>query len=107
MSEAKADAREDLRVRQAAKHLRPDPTELVVIPAAQLYELIQRAVNQARTESPVLVDKQDLARQLGCSAAHIDHLRKRGLPTVQVGQVVRFEPGKVLDWLRENGAVGA
>jgi hypothetical protein len=43
-----------------------------------------------------------MAQLLSCSPTHIDHLRKRGLPSVAVGKVVRFEPAKVLDWLREQ-----
>lgn len=74
----------------------------------QLEELIHGAVSAAlalRNSLPVLVDKQDLARQLGCSAKQIDRLRKSGLPWLPVGECVRFEPSKVLDWLREHGAV--
>lgn len=75
---------------------------------AEFQALVGSAVQQAMlsTSAPLLVDKQDLARQLGCSPAHIDHLRKRGLPTVPVGKVVRFEPAKVLEWLRAQ-KVGA
>lgn len=75
--------------------------------ARQLEELVERAVRQALKSgsmAPVLVDKQDLARSLGCSSKHIDHLRQRGLPSVMLGKAVRFEPAKVVDWLREHGA---
>ena len=74
---------------------------------SELEELVARAVRSALssgTAAPALVDRQDLARQLGCSAAHIDHLRKKGLPTVGVGRSVRFEPAKVLAWLRKEEA---
>ncbi|HKO90007.1 MAG TPA: hypothetical protein VJU61_02580 [Polyangiaceae bacterium] len=84
----------------------PD-TRIVVISVEELEKLVVSAVRQAigsRTGGALLVDKQDLARQLSCSAAHIDHLRKRGLPWVPVGQTVRFEPAKVLDWLRQRPA---
>jgi hypothetical protein len=73
---------------------------------AQLQALMSAAVREAMTSgagAPLLVDKQVLARQIGCSAAHIDALRKKGLPTVMVGQAVRFEPARVLDWLRSQG----
>lgn len=82
---------------------------LFTMTRAELEGLVLRAVGVAlslRSTLPVLVDKQDMARQLGCSAAHIDHLRKRGLPTVSVGKVVRFEPAKVLEWLRAQDAAG-
>lgn len=74
---------------------------------SELEELVTRAVRAAQSSGspePALVDKQDLARQLGCSAAHIDHLRKKGLPCVPVGRSVRFEPAKVLAWLRGKEA---
>lgn len=82
--------------------------------SAQLSALIGKAVadalaSNAANDAPsrgeiLLVDKQDLARLLGCSPAHIDHLRKRGMPWVPVGQMVRFEPPNVLAWLREQAA---
>lgn len=69
----------------------------------ELGELIRAAVREEMGHArPLLVDKQQLARQLGCSPAHVDHLRKRGLPTVMLGQAVRFEPGAVLGWLRQQ-----
>lgn len=74
--------------------------------AFELECMVGRAVRQALTETPgpLLVDKQDVARQLNCSPAHVDHLRQRGLPIVKVGGLIRFEPARVLAWLREFGA---
>ena len=68
----------------------------------ELEALVARAVRIALEATPAasLVDKQDMARQLGCSPRHLDHLRKRGLPAVPVGHVVRFEPAKVIAWLK-------
>jgi hypothetical protein len=73
----------------------------------QLSALIATAVTEAlgaHTGGPLLVDKQSLARKIGCSAAHIDNLRKRGLPVVYVGEAVRFEPPAVVEWLRRQGS---
>jgi hypothetical protein len=97
------------------KYLRVAPTAandgpVVTMTRGELEALVSGAVQKALSSGacgPLLVDKQDLARQLRCSAAHIDHLRKRGLPTVMVGQVVRFEPQKVLAWLEARSAEGA
>jgi phage terminase Nu1 subunit (DNA packaging protein) len=50
----------------------------------------------------LLVDRNTLAQQLGCSLSHIDHMRKRGMPELKVGEVVRFEPQAVLDWIRKH-----
>ncbi len=83
------------------------PTEFVIMPAGELSALVSRAVRDAlcgRESGALLVDKQTLAQKLCCSAAHVDKLRKRGLPVVHVGESVRFEPGKVLEWLRHNGS---
>ena len=70
---------------------------------AELESLVNRAVSAAlylRGDGPTLVGKQDLARQIGVSASQIDRLRKLGLPSVKVGESVRFEPAKVVAWLK-------
>lgn len=77
-----------------------DNAPAFTVTKAELAELVRAAVRQEITQRAVLVDKQSLAQQLGCSAAHIDNLRKCGLPTVSLGQSVRFETDKVLEWLR-------
>lgn len=65
-----------------------------------LAELVREAVASALDVRPVLVDKSTLAKQLQCSAAHIDNLRKTGLPTVKLGDAVRFDSAEVVRWLR-------
>jgi len=80
---------------------------MVTMTRGELESLVSRAVGAAlylKSTEPLLVDKQDMARQLGVSPTHIDHLRKKGMPWVAVGQVVRFEPAKVIAWLKESGA---
>lgn len=77
------------------------PQEFVMLTREQLEELLRKVVNDNRL--PVLVDKQQLAQQLGCSPAQVDLLRKKGLPTVKVGALARFEPAKVVAWLKELG----
>lgn len=70
---------------------------------SELAELMTAAVTEALGHGgPLLVDKQKLAQKLGCSAAHVDALRKRGMPTVMLGVAVRFEPAAVLEWLRQG-----
>ena len=74
--------------------------------SGELQALMAAAVREALRAgegAPLLIDKQILAHRLGVSAAHIDNLRKRGLPTVMVGEAVRFEPARVLTWLRSQG----
>jgi hypothetical protein len=83
-----------------------DNGHLFTMTRDELEELVDRAVSKAlaRGTEPPLVDKQALAQLLDCSPTHVDHLRKKGVPTVMVGNLVRFEPAKVLTWLRESGA---
>jgi predicted DNA-binding transcriptional regulator AlpA len=79
---------------------------MVTLTRRELETLVTRAVCEALDRGiggPVLVDKQDLARQLGCSPSSVDRLRREGLPSVQLSpQVVRFEPAKVIEWLKEH-----
>jgi hypothetical protein len=79
-----------------------DATPAFTVSRGELGELVRAAVRAELGARQLLVDKQQLSRQLGCSPAHVDHLRKRGLPTVMLGQAVRFEPDAVLGWLREQ-----
>lgn len=93
---------------ERAKYLTAGAAPAMGKPAFSLTEeelaaLMTRAVGDALERAQqLLVDKQGLAQRLNCSAGHIDVLRKRGLPTVMVGQAVRFEPPAVLAWLREQ-----
>lgn len=79
--------------------------KMVLMSEEELAATMRKALGEALTAhggGPLLVDKQALARQLDCSAAHIDNLRKRGLPAVRIGAAVRFEPARVLEWLRTH-----
>jgi hypothetical protein len=92
-----------------AKALTGAPADNDAAPAftlsrGELASMLLHAAEQAERAKPLLVDKTILSVQLGISPAHIDNLRKKGLPTVLVGQAVRFEPGAVLAWLRRGEA---
>ena len=68
----------------------------------ELTVLIQSAISAALAEyegSPVLLDRNGLAKALSCSASHVDNMRKRGLPCLYVGEAPRFEIKAVLGWL--------
>ena len=41
----------------------------------------------------------DLAQFLGCTERNIYILRKKGLPSIYVGGLVRFDPERVREWL--------
>ena len=83
-------------------------SSLAVIPVDELKALVTEAVATAlaaHDRAPRLLTRDGLARALGCSANHVDHLRKRGLPEVRLGQAaVRFELGAVLEWIRRQPA---
>jgi predicted DNA-binding transcriptional regulator AlpA len=51
------------------------------------------------TQDSPLWTTSDLSRFLGCSERQVYNLRKQGLPTRQVGGMVRFEQSKVRAWL--------
>ena len=44
----------------------------------------------------------DVAKFLRCSERQIYSLRQQGLPSIQVGGMVRFDPAKVRAWLSEK-----
>jgi hypothetical protein len=81
-----------------------DNSPAFTVTRAELAGLIRQAVSEALGRAPLLLDKQAMAHQLGCSPEHVDHLRKRGLPWVAVGQAVRFEAARVLEWLRDHAS---
>jgi hypothetical protein len=62
---------------------------------------IAEAVEVLKT-TPGLDDKKTLAAKLKVSPRQIDVLRGRGLPTVIVGDLVRFDFIDVLKWLRDQ-----
>ncbi len=52
---------------------------------------------------PRLWTTTELARFLGCTERHIYHLRERGLPTIRLGTLVRFNPAEAVSWLERQG----
>lgn len=76
--------------------------ELVMLLRETSMETARQVAAALSIQRPLVVDRPTLALQLGCSPAHIDGLRKHGLPTLMVGQSVRFESQSVLAWLRER-----
>lgn len=40
-----------------------------------------------------------LSQYLGCSERHIYNLRRRGLPAIEIGDMVRFDLAAVRRWL--------
>lgn len=82
-----------------------DTAPAFTVTRGELGAIVAQAVASALGQgAPLLVDRQGLARALGCSPGQVDALRKRGLPTTMVGQLPRFEPARVVEWLRKDGA---
>lgn len=78
---------------------------VVVADTDQLRTLVTEAVHAALAEAakaPALLDRASLARALSCSPSTVDAMRKRGLPTVMIGDSPRFVLSEVVDWLRGN-----
>ena len=47
-----------------------------------------------------LLNKKELALKLNCSVGHISNLVSKGyIPYLKIGDLVRFDPKKILHWL--------
>lgn len=84
-------------------------SSVVLLTEHQVQALITEAVTAALAQletapPPALLDRVGLARALQCSPSHVDALRRRGMPTVRLGDAPRFELAQCLSWLREHGA---
>ena len=80
----------------------------VMMDPEALVALVKTAVSEALAEhredrAPAVLDRNGLARALGCSPSQVDRLRRVGLPCVRVGDVPRFELARCLEWLRQRG----
>lgn len=51
-----------------------------------------------------LVNRQQLASHLCCTPSAIDAFRRRGLPTVFIGRLVRFRVSQVEAWFEDLAA---
>lgn len=74
-------------------------SSVAVIQTEQLKALVTEAVEEALAAHdgrPALLDRNALAHALSVSPSHVDVLRKRGLPTVRLGDAPRFDLVDVL-----------
>jgi|GEM_PF-2395894 len=65
-------------------------------------EYIDIKVTNALKGQKLLVDSDELAKQLMVSKSTIVKLRKQGLPTIRIGDSVRFDPEAVMHFLNIN-----
>ncbi|KQC30220.1 helix-turn-helix domain-containing protein [Flagellimonas eckloniae] len=61
-------------------------------------ELIKKPVATPQGQK-LLVDTEELCRQLSISKSSIIKLRKQGMPVIKIGDSVRFEMGEVNDFI--------
>lgn len=86
-----------------------DTAPAVTLTRGELGALVRGAVDAAlealhASKPPALLDREGLAAALGCSSSLIDKLRRRGMPTVRLGDSPRFELESCLGWIRKDGA---
>ena len=54
-------------------------------------------------EPEALIGKEAVAEQLGIRVTHLEYLvRRRRIPFVKVGSLVRFKPSDIARWIEEN-----
>lgn len=88
--------------------MKTQSNSLVLIDPTELRKLLSEVVTEALSEhdgAPALLDRNGLARKLGCSPGHIDNCRKVGLPYIMIGSSVRFDLKTVLEWTKNQGKV--
>jgi hypothetical protein len=82
------------------------PRMIVQLTEAELDKKLEMIVAELlalrSAPAPALLDRQALARMLGCSSKHVDRLRREGMPEVPLGDVPRFELAEVLRWCRSR-----
>lgn len=87
-----------------------DNAPAVTLTRAELGALVRASVEEAleargeRHAAPALLDREGLARAIGCSSSLVDKLRRRGMPSVRLGDSPRFELEACLGWIRKEGA---
>ncbi len=86
-----------------------DNAPAVTLTRGELGGLVRQAVEAAleaerATRLPLLLDREGLASALGCSSSLVDKLRRRGMPSVRLGDSPRFELEACLGWIRKDGA---
>lgn len=67
-----------------------------------LEEHLEIKIATALKGQKLLVDSDELASQLMVSKSTIVKLRKQGMPTIRIGDSVRFDPKAVMFFLNQN-----
>lgn len=87
-----------------------DGTRLAVtLTVDQLRELVRDIVAEALidlrpdTSGPATLSGAQMAERIGVSRTTMHSLRVEGCPAIRVGDAYRYEPDRVLTWLRSRG----
>lgn len=65
-------------------------------------EQLENKIAIALKGQKLLVDSDELAKQLMVSKSTIVKLRKQGLPTIRIGDSVRFDPKAVMQFINNQ-----
>ncbi|MGA7123793.1 MAG: helix-turn-helix domain-containing protein [Polyangiaceae bacterium] len=91
---------------------RPPAVVVVTLSIDELRALVRDVVREALTQqapaasAAPLVDRHELARLLGVSAATIARMTAEGMPHVFAGAAPRYAADEVRTWLAERGRKG-
>jgi len=83
-----------------------DNERVFTMTRAELESLVSRAVGQAfigitDERGGRLLDRNELALRLSCSAGHVDKMRRDGMPCLYLGDSPRFVFADCVRWLSE------
>ena len=65
-------------------------------------EHLETKIANALKGQKLLVDSDELAKQLMVSKSTIVKLRKQGMPVIRIGDSVRFDPEAVMYFINDN-----
>ena len=63
---------------------------------------IKHEVREVTSNSGIFYSKSEIAKKLKISVVTIDRLRKKGLPSHQLGRKVVFDYDEVNNWIKED-----
>lgn len=64
-------------------------------------ELLEDKFINAPKSPKLLIDSNELAELLSVSKSTIINLRKQGMPTIKIGDSIRFEPEAVMQFVKQ------
>lgn len=73
--------------------------------AVRVADLVMAALaeyDEGKRATPDLLSGQQMADKLGVSRTKLHKLRGEGCPSVKVGDIFKYEPAAVLDWLKTS-----